>query len=185
MGSTSKGGGNYISVHSLDSVGGKWKFATELLNNRQVIKTDFTGHIKKKNLVIKPQTDFSGAVLDDLFDDYLIESAAASTELYEDGSPRSENAGNYQKLVGVIAVGGKDSAGKRKITCIVAEVDGGDYSTEADKNVETTLSFKSVRADLATDVPNTLIPSTLFGGSLPTLTIVKDTFGLVTNLTHA
>lgn len=185
MGQTSKGGGNYTAVHALESVGGKWRLGTELMNNRQIIKTDYTGHIKKKNLVIKPQTDYSGEALDKLFDDYLIESAAASTELYEDGSPRSENAGNYQKLVGVIAVGGKDSAGKRKITCIVAEVDGGDYSTEADKNVETAISFKAVRADLATDVPAALIPTTLFATPLATLTIPKDAFGLVTNLTHA
>lgn len=184
MGNTTKGGANYSGVYSLTSVSGRWKFATELLKNQQVIKTDFTGHIKKKNLVIKPQTDFAGAELDALFDSYLVESATTSNETYEDGSPRSENAGNHEKLVGVLVLGGKSSDGKRKVTAIVAEVDGGDYSQEANVNVETALSFKAVRADLPTDVPSALLPSSYLSG-LTTLTIAKDAFGLVTNMTSA
>lgn len=184
MGNTVKGGANWLSVFALTSSGGEWAFGTELLKNQQVIKTDFTGHIKKKNLVIKPQTDYAGAEIDSLFNSYLVEAATTSNEVYEDGSPRSENAGNHEKLVGVLVLGGKSSDGKRKVTTIVAEVDGGDYSQEANANVETAISFKSVRADLVTKVPQAKLPSSYLS-ALATLTIPKDAFGLVTNMTSA
>lgn len=179
------GGGNYCSVYALASSGGKWSLATLLLQNQQIIKSDYQGHPKKKNPVINIQTDYTGEAVDTLFDGYLTESASTSNEVYEDNSPRSVNAGNHEKLVGVISITGKTSDGKRKVVLMVAEVDGGNFSTEANKNVEHQISFKGVRADFATDFGASLLPTSLLGGSLATITLAKDTYGLQTYLTAA
>lgn len=179
------GGGNYCSIYALASSGGKWSLATALLVNQQIIKSDYQGHPKKKNLVLNVTTDYTGEEVDALFDGYLTESASTSNEVYEDNSPRSENAGNHQKLVGVVSITGKTTNGKRKVTYMVAEVDGGDFSTEANKNVEHQLKLKAVRADFATDFGVAVQPTSLLGGSLATITMAKDSYGLQTYQTAA
>ena len=179
------GGGNYCAVHALASSGGKWSVSTALLINQQIIKTDHEGHPKKKNFVVKVQTDYTGEAVDALFDGYLTESASTSNEVYEDNSPRSVNAGNHEKLVAIVSITGKTTDGKRKVTIAVAEVDGGNFSTEANKNVEHQITFKAVRNDFPTEFGVSTLPTSLLGGSLATITLPVNTYGLTTNLTAA
>jgi|JI10StandDraft_1071094.scaffolds.fasta_scaffold02963_9 hypothetical protein len=135
------GGGNQFDVFPMTSSGGNWVVGTRIASLAQVIKTARTGHFISKNAKYELDQDQDGTEIDAIMA-YLVPSNTQETGEYENGTPYGANSNSATSLLAFISYGGVNTGDNtRRVEYGVAQVSGGDITSESGKAVRTKLTF--------------------------------------------
>ncbi len=145
---------------------------TPIFDNRQKTKTNVTGNLKKFNIVLAPESDLDGEVVDAFLSNYMSVNADSSATIYEDQSTRGLNAGDVTKAVITLSVFGKNQpSGKRKVLVMLCEPNSKGYTGEAMKSTSPAIEYTGVKATRDIGIPAALFPTDLVtGAALQTIT---------------